>query len=68
MRQIQGHYGGSTWAGATHPAGVSATADAALVAPAHVLPEAKASTEAGPNLYLLWTETSTAFGPEQVRT
>jgi hypothetical protein len=35
---------GSTWAGATHPSGVSATAGAALVTPAHALPETKAST------------------------
>lgn len=35
---------GSTWAGATPPYRATATADAALVTPAHVLPGAKAST------------------------
>jgi hypothetical protein len=35
---------GSTWAGATQGFALTATADAALVTPAHVLPEAKAST------------------------
>jgi len=35
---------GSTRAGATHPPGIIATADAALVAPARVLAEIKVST------------------------
>lgn len=48
MRQIQGHYGGSTGAGATRPAGLPLAADAALVAPAPVLPETNTSTKAGP--------------------
>ncbi len=47
MRQIQGHYGGSTWAGATPPLRGYRDGSAALVAPAHVLPEARASTEVG---------------------
>lgn len=50
MRQIQGHYEGSTWVGATRPAGLPLAADAALVAPTHVLPETKARTEAGTSL------------------
>lgn len=50
MRQIQGHYGGSTWAGATRPVGLPLAADAALVAPTHVLPEAKARTKTGTSL------------------
>jgi hypothetical protein len=48
MRQIQGHYGGSTWAGATQGFALTATAHAALVTPAHAIPEARASTKAGP--------------------
>jgi hypothetical protein len=44
MREIQGHYGGKTWAGATPPCRAAARTAAALVAPAHVLPETKLST------------------------
>jgi hypothetical protein len=44
MREIEGHYGGKTWAGATPPYRATALAAAALVTPAHVLPETKAST------------------------
>jgi len=44
MQQIRGQYRGSTGAGATRPAGLPLAADAALVAPAPVLPKAKAST------------------------
>ena len=46
MRQIEGHYGGSTWAGATPPCRAAAQADAVLVAPTHVLPETRTSTQA----------------------
>lgn len=44
MGQIQGHYWGSTWAGATPPSGLPRRFIAALVAPAHVLPEARVRT------------------------
>jgi hypothetical protein len=44
IRGIQGYYGGKTWAGATPPCRATAPAAAALVAPAHVLPETEAST------------------------
>ena len=74
MRQIRGHYGGSTWAGATRPFRTAASANAALVAPAHVLPEAKASTEVGParvpdsvqSKYLRRSEVGTQSDPYQV--
>jgi hypothetical protein len=39
MREIQGYYGGKTWAGATPPYLATAWTAATLVAPAHVLPE-----------------------------
>jgi hypothetical protein len=45
---------GSTWAGATPPYRATATADAVLVAPTHVLPEAKASTEPVLTQYQDW--------------
>jgi hypothetical protein len=44
MCQIQGHYWGKTWVGATPPCRVAAQADAVLVAPTHVLPEADVGT------------------------
>ncbi len=74
MCQIQGYYGGSTWAGATRPFRAAARADAALVAPAHVLPEARARTEVRParvpdsvqSKYLRRSEVGTQFGLYQV--
>ena len=56
MRQIKGHYGGSTWAGATPPCRATVSADAALVTPAHALPEAKASTGTGQSMYRDWPQ------------
>ena len=47
MREMRGHYWGRTWVGATHCSAVSAMADAALVAPTHVLSKTNASTEPG---------------------
>ena len=44
MHEIQGYYGGKTWAGATPPYRATAPAAAALVTPAHGLPETKPST------------------------
>jgi hypothetical protein len=44
IREIQGHYGGKTWAGATPPYRATAPAAAALVTPAQVLPETQGST------------------------
>ena len=44
IREIQGYYGGKTWAGATPPYRATASAAAVLVTPAHVLPKTKAST------------------------
>ncbi len=73
MPEMQGHYGGSTGAGATRPAGLPLAADAALVAPAPVLPKTNISTEAGPNqvphsdrsAYLGWSGVSTQAGPNE---
>ena len=44
MPDIQGYYGGKTWAGATPPYRATAPAAAALVAPAHVLSETDVRT------------------------
>jgi hypothetical protein len=47
---------GSTWAGATPPYRATATAGAALVTPAHVLPETKASTGTVLTKYRDWPQ------------
>jgi hypothetical protein len=68
---------GSTWAGATHPAGLPLTAAAALVAPAHVprspesvpkldqskyLIQTKGGTPAGRSEYMIMTRVGTKSG------
>lgn len=64
MREMQGHYWGRTWVGATHCSAVSATADAALVAPTHVL--LKTNTSTGPVLaeYKDWPQSRLEGGQQ----
>jgi hypothetical protein len=47
MCQIQGHYWGKTWVGATPPCRAAAQADAVLVAPTRVLPRDQCQYRAG---------------------
>lgn len=56
MHEREGQYRGSTWAGATQGFALAAPADAALVAPAHVLPETELSTNAVLTKYRDWPQ------------
>jgi hypothetical protein len=61
MPEIQGYYGGKTWAGATPPYRSTAMAAAALVAPAHVLSE----TDVRPLPVLTEYQTGPQVGPKE---
>jgi hypothetical protein len=66
MRQIQGHYGGSTWAGATRPYGLPRR----LTPRSSLPPTYYQKPEPAPTLdrheYLIRSCSGTRFGPHQV--
>ena len=64
MLEIQGHYWDRTWVGATHCSAFSAMAEAALVAPTHVLSKTNASTVPGLTGYKDWPQSRREGGQQ----